>query len=243
MRVRSCATVVLVLSLAGSTAALAATPGASGNKKGIALARAKHKAYSKIGAELVTETGFVSMYSVEGKSSQFSWVWGTGRVPKGWSRATEHAIVALHNDRIVWWRDDLTPPPCTKPGICTGIPVEIVIDHAGAFYAYGNAASHTCFGRLTGTEPVAAGTLWDVVSGHYSAPVSHGSTLVLTHTYPWDKTQTATSIEDVSSHTDLDLGGSLKISRGGPGQPAFTVHYTNSQRAKAPKAPKVTLCS
>lgn len=242
MRVRRCAAVVLMLSCAGTATAVAAAPGPRGNAKGIALARAKHTAYSKIGAELVTETGFVSMYAVEGKTSQFSWMWGNGRVPRGWSRATEHAIAALHKDRLVWWRDDLTPPPCTSPGICARIPVEVVIDRAGAFYAYGNADSHTCFGRLSGSQPVAYGDLWDVVTGRYFAPVRHGNTLVLTRTYPWDKTQTATSIEDVSSRTDLDLGGSLKVSRGGPGQPAFTVHYTNSQRSKAPKAPRIKLC-
>jgi hypothetical protein len=182
------------------------------------------------------------MYSVEGKSSQFSWLFGTGHVPKGWSRASEHIVVALHSGRVLWWRDDLKPPPCTAPGICARIPVEVVVNHAGAFYAYGDTASHTCFGRLNGTVPVAIGGLWYVVAGHYAAPVRHRGVIVLTHSFGWDPTQRATSIERVSSHTLLDFGGTLKVSRGGPGQPAFTAHYTNTQLAKAPRAPHVNVC-
>lgn len=242
MRMRRVGAIVLALSLVVSASAWAAVLGPTGNPKGIALARAKHRAYSKIGAERVKETGFVSMYSYEGKVSQFSWVFGTGTVPKGWTRARESVVAALHKNRVVWWRDDLTPPPCTSPGICSRIPVEVVINHSGAFYAFGSASSHSCFGVLHGTLPVAVGGQWDVIAGHYSAPVHHGNTIVLVHTYPWSKTQTARSSENVSAKTFLDFGGHVKVSRGGPGRPAFTIRYTNTQLPKAPPAPRVSLC-
>ncbi len=242
MRLRRFAGVVAMLSLGGATAAAAAGSGPTGSPKGIAVARSVHRAYANIGAETVAQTGFVSMYSVQGVHPQFSWMYGTGRVPKGWSRASEHVIAALRGGRLLWWRDDLKPPPCTSPGICTRIPVELVVDHAGAFYAFGSAAGHTCFSPLYGTVPVAVGALWYAVAGHYVAPVRHGGVIVLTHSFAWDSTQRATSIERVSPHTFLDFGGSLKVSRGGPGQPAFTTRYTNTQLAKAPKAPHVNLC-
>lgn len=240
MRTRRVAGIVVTLSLLGAGSALAAGP--SGNAKGIALARAKHAAYGRIAAETVTETGYVSMYSVEGKVSQFSWQWGTGRVPKGWSRATEHVVAALHRGRVLWWRDDLVPPPCTAPGICTRVPVEIVVNHAGKFYAYGNAAHHTCFASLLGSVPATVGGLWDVVGGRYSAPARHGSVIVLRHTFPYTKSQTATESETVSAHSDLDLGGTLTVPAGAGGLPAFTVRFTNTQPAKAPPAPRVIRC-
>lgn len=242
MRARRVGVIVLPLSLIVSASAWAVVVGPTGNPKGIALARAKHRAYAKIGAEKVKETGYVSMYSSEGKVSQFSWEFGTGTVPKGWTRARESVVAALHKNRLVWWRDDLTPPPCTSTGLCSRVPVEVVVNHSGAFYAFGSASSHTCYGVLHGTLPVAVGGLWDVIGGRYSAPVHHGNTIVLVHTYRWSQTQTARSVENVSAKTFLDVGGRVRVSRGGPGEPAFTIHYTDSQLAKAPSAPRVSLC-
>ncbi|MHB1567929.1 MAG: hypothetical protein ACYC0H_01880 [Solirubrobacteraceae bacterium] len=236
MRLRvvvACAIAVLSLGVAVAAASV------GGNAQGIALATRQVKAYGKVPAETVVERGYVSINDAEGRTSFFQWQWGSGTLPRGWVHATEHAVVALHAGRIVWWRDDLTPPPC-HVGLCGEQPVDVVINHKGAFFAFGTAARHTCYGRLRGSTPVSVGAPWSVVRGTFSAPVTHGSTVALTYSYPWGKSQTATETDEISSKTLLDQSGVIHIS--GAGQPSFTVRFTNGHPAKAPAAPKVNVC-
>ncbi len=228
------ATGAAMLTAAGS--AVAASAG--GNAQGVAFAHSQIGAYRKIHAETVSETGFVEMNALLGRTSVFDWQWGSGRIPHGWVRATEHAVVALKNDRVVWWLDELTPPAC-RVGLCVQESVEVVVSHKGGFFAFGTPARHTCFGKLRGSTPVQAGAQWNEPHGTYSAPVNHGSDVLLTYTYPWGH-QTATETDRVSRATRLDLSGVIRISGGG--LPAFTVHFANGHPAKAPAAPLVNLC-
>ena len=230
--------VACVIAVLGLGAAVAAAS-VGGNAQGIALARRQLGAYRKLPAETVTERGYVAINDAEGKTSFFQWQWGSGALPHGWVPATEHAVVALRAGRIVWWRDDLTPPAC-HVGLCGEQPVDVVIDHKGAFFAFGTAARHTCYGKLRGSTPASVGATWVAVRGIFSAPVTHGSKVALTYTYPWGKVQTATETDTISQQTLLDQSGVIQVSGGG--LPAFTVHFTNGHPAKAPAAPKVTLC-
>jgi len=235
---------IAILSLLATTAtALAAAP--SGNQHAIALARAQLRAYSKIRAVSITQTGFASMIDQEGKTSYFDWTWGHGVVPPGWAKATEHELLGLRNGRVAWWREDLTPPPCTGAGICTRIPVEIVGERSGTFYAFGSAGKHTCYGDLNGTTPNVVGAHFDLVVGRFDAPVRRGGTIRLTYAYPWFglATQTATERDTISARTLLLESGRVKVARGpGSSRPAFTYRFTDHVPAKAPRAPSINLC-
>ena len=102
----------LLVLLGGAASALAAG-GPTGNSKAIAIARAEAHAYTQIRVERYTETGFIEMTDQEGRTSYLSFNWDQPKLSPGWVWATEHGVVALSHGRVVWWRDDLTPPPCT----------------------------------------------------------------------------------------------------------------------------------
>ncbi|HLH64967.1 MAG TPA: hypothetical protein VKV27_04650 [Solirubrobacteraceae bacterium] len=231
-----------LLAAAGSLAAAGAAAAAvqvSGNAQGVALARREAAAYRAVRAETVHETGYVVMNALLGAVSVFDWRWGTGVVPPGWVRGTEDGVVALRDGRVLWWRDELTPPVC-RSGLCDQQPVEVVVDRAGAFYAYGDPARHTCFGRLTGETPVSYRSLWNVPHGRYTAPDYRGDTVRLSFSYPWGSRQTAHETDTLSRATLLDRGGVIRVSGGG--QRPFTIRFTNTQLARAPAAPRVNLC-
>ena len=233
-----------ILSLLATTAtALGAAP--SGNQRAVALARAQQRAYSKVRAVAITQTGFASMIDQEGKTSYFDWTWGHGVVAPGWSKATEHELLGLRNGRVAWWRDDLTPPPCNAAGICTRIPVEVVGERSGMFFAFGSAGKHTCYGDLHGTIPYPVGTQFDSVLGRFDAPVRRGRTIRLTYTYPWFglATQTATETDTSSARTLLLESARVKVARGpGNSRPAFTYRFSDHTLAHAPRAPSINLC-
>ncbi|HZU40033.1 MAG TPA: hypothetical protein VE992_03225 [Solirubrobacteraceae bacterium] len=225
----------LLAPLAGAASALAAS-GATGNAHAIAIARSEARAYARIPAETYTETGYIQMDDQEGKTSFLRYYLGLAKLRPGYVWATEHGIVALRHGRVVWARDDLAPPPCTGVGACHQIPVELVMMKSGAYYAFGNAAHHTCFGRLSGGLPVTVGAPWSKVMGHYLAPVMGRHTIKLTYTY---RLSTGASVRqtDTLSRTSY-LMKSSRIAAGG-----LHVSYRARQPAKAPRAPRINLCS
>lgn len=226
-----------IAALAVAATAVAADVG--GDPQGIALAQQQAAAYEKVPAETVVERGYVAMNDAQGRTSFFEWQWGSGTIPRGWVHATEHQVVALRNGRIIWWRDDLTPPACHR-ALCSVQPVDVVIDRRGAFFAFGDANRHTCYGVLHGSTPVKVGAPWFTVRGTFSAPVTQGSNVALTYTYGWGSRQTATETDTVSQATLLDLGGMIHVTGGG--MRAFTVRFSNAHPATAPAAPRVNRC-
>lgn len=231
--------------LVGAGGALAAASATSGNPSGIALAHAQQRAYSKVAGYSYTQTGFVSMRDQEGRTSFFSWSWGTGLVPHGWARATEHGFLALRHGIAQWWRDDLTPPPCRRAGICNEIPVEIVAERSGRFFAFGDARNHTCYGHLNGGIPIAIGKPAIAVVGDYRAPVPRGATELLTYSYPWlgRPHELATETDVISRSSLLTESGHVRVPRGSrQGEPAFTFSFSDSSPQPAQPAPRINLC-
>ncbi|MGH2856441.1 MAG: hypothetical protein ACRDMJ_03040 [Solirubrobacteraceae bacterium] len=236
-----------VVAAVGVTAlGMAAAAGAAigGNPNGVKLARQVNAAYAKVSAVTVSESGFVTMRASQGRVSSFNWAWGTGGVPHGWVSAREREVAALAHGRLVWWRDDLTPPPCGS-GICSQVPVEVVVDRAGAFFAFGSAAHHGCYGHLHGSTPVTFGSSWTLgepwgaEQGTLAAPVTGGRSPALTSTYPWGR-QRATETDVMTAATDLVRSATLRIV--GAGRPALNARARYGYPAKAPAAPLVKLC-
>ncbi len=236
MRLRAAAACGLVVVLAAAGTALAAS-GATGNSHAIALARTEARAYTHVRVEKYKQTGFIDMNDQEGKTSFFYYNWGQTTLTPGWVWASEHATVVLKHGRIVWWRDDLTPPPCTGGGICHQIPVELLLDHNGAYYAFGSAAHHSCFGKLFGSLPQHVGALWDQVFGHYSAPASGPGVVKLTYTFPYGKGRTMRETDTISTHTHLAKSARLVITGG------HTIRDSDAYPSTLPRTPTVNLCA
>lgn len=224
----------LLLSV-GAVSALAA-PTISGNRRAIAIARAEARAYTRVSVETYTETGDIQMNDAEGRSSYLTFSWGQAKLKRGWVWVREHSIVALRHGRVLWWRDDLTPPACRRAGICHQIPVDLVSERRGAFWAFGDAARHTCYGRLRGTQPVMVGDVWDRVLGHYSAPAFGRRTVRLTYTFPLGEGKTAREVDTLSSRTHL-LESGHEVLPGG-----HTVRFSTGYPRKAPGAPRIANC-
>lgn len=231
---------LVALAVAGvslSAAAVAwAAAGPTGNRRAVAIARAEARAYTRIRAATYTQTGLIQMNDAEGRSSYFFFNWGQTKLKPGWSWATEHAVVALSRGRVVWWRDQLTPPPCRAVGVCHQIPVEIVSNHTGAYWAFGSPARHTCFGRLTGSQPVAVGVVFNQAFGQYSAPRFGQGTVQLTFTYPWGTGMRARETDTLFTRTHLVKFGRTVITGG------HTIRFSYGYPGKMPKAPSVNLC-
>jgi hypothetical protein len=246
MRKRRVFAIASLAAVAITATALAAAP-PSGNQQAIAIARAGQRAFAKIPALTESITGSVAMNDAEGKTSFFSWTWNTGVVPRGWVRPTERVALALNKGHVVWARIDLTPPEShCPPGaiICGGpqVPVDIVIDHAGSFFAFGRAVSHTCYTKLHGATPYTVGENLNALIGHFNAPVQSNGAVLLTSTYPSTGRQMATETDTVSTATSLTESGRIKISAGSRGHPAFTIAFTNGYPGTAAPLPQIKRC-
>lgn len=234
-RLRAVPIAVLVV-LAGAASAFGAL---SGNSQGIALAHKVLSAFGKINGYHYTEKGYFWMKSEEGRSSYFDYVTGTAKGPSGYVRASENGEVGIKGGKVVWWRDELTPPVSHKAGIAI-VPVELVVDKAGKFAAYGTLKSHTCFVKLRGFTPFTVGGHPYYIAGKVSAPQPDGSSQILTYVYPWTKAQTATEHDTVNSTTDLVSVAKVDVAAGG-GYGAFRI-VTDDSFSGTLSAPKVKLC-
>lgn len=228
-KLRAIPIAILVL-LAGGATALASF---GGNPQGVALANKVLGAFSKVHGYAYTEKGYFSMKSGEGRASYFDYVLGTAKTPKGYVRADENAELGIHGGKVVWWRDELTPVSGGNRGI---VPVEIVVDHAGKYAAFGSVSHPTCFGKLHGALPFTVGAGPYTIAGTLSAPRPDGASQVLTYVYPWTKTQTATEHDTVNSSTDLVSATKVSVGvGGGKGSFSFTTHNTYPKKLSAPK--------
>lgn len=222
-------------------AAPAAASNTKGSKRGVALAREVERALKHVPVIAYRQTGFVSMYSTLARTSKFDWRWGSGTVPAGWVKATEHITIGMRKGAIAWWRDILTPPSCSSK--CIQQPVEIVLDKAGAFYAYGPYAKGriTCFNHLKGTLPHKLGEPFYTAFATFSKPSKRGGSLVMSSRYTWGKAH-AQEREVISPHTHLLERFAVKVSKAGNGSPAFAFKGEMHYPSHAPKPPHVKLC-
>ena len=122
------------------------------------------------------------------------------------------------------------------------VPVELLVEQAGAFYAYGSRTSHGCYGRLGGSTPLRLGDRTWTLFGEFEAPAAHGTTQLLKSSFPWGLTGgSASETASVSMRTHLPIREQTQISPApGGGAPfSFAASFGYPSRARAPK---VTLC-
>lgn len=243
MRRRRVAAVGLVTMVAlGSTALAIAKP--SGDPQAIKLAHGVQKAYRKLHVYTQTQTGYVTIKDRRDKSGSGSLNvhWANGVAPSGWSGVTEHETFALNHGRLVWWRDDLVSK-CPVGSSCHQVPVEVVVNHQGTFFAFGNAANHGCYGKLSGPTPYHFGGPVYVVNAHFKPVLSKPKADLLSFTFAWNQTRNASETDRVSKQTRLNISGVIKVSSGGAGQAAFTVRFTDAYPGTTPPAPQIKRCS
>ena len=243
-RVALCVAMALVaLPIAAASAAL--TP--SGDPQGIALAQAVGVAFVKVPAESYVQSGFAYMLAARSHEPAFRWAWGSGAVV-GMVPAHEQATLGLHKGRVTWWRDDLTPLPCAEPMLCGSVVTgsqartELVVEHSGTFYSYGDRFRHTCFGRLGGSTPFKVGDrIWSVL-GEFQPPALHGALQLLKSSYPWGLTgASASEAASLSFKTHLPVREQTIVGASPSGSPGFS--FTASfGYPKIARAPKIELC-
>jgi hypothetical protein len=235
------------LAIAVLVAGAGSADAAGGDPGGISLARAVRIALARVPAEAYEQTGFVYVVSQQVPAPVFRWRWGGGPMA-GMVPAREQATVGLKNGRVTWWRDDLTPLPCVEAALCgelgsAQVPVELVVEPSGAFYAYGNRAHHGCYGRLGGSTPLRPGDRTWTLFGEFEAPSAHGTTRLLKSSFPWGLTGgLASEMASVSMRTHLPVREQTQIvpSGGGGAAFAFSASFGYPERVVAPR---VTLCS
>ncbi|MGN6170094.1 MAG: hypothetical protein ACTHQQ_18275 [Solirubrobacteraceae bacterium] len=219
---------------AGGGLALASQgPFLQGNRQGINLARHVLSAFSGQPAFNYTQRGFFQMNSAPGKTPNVSFYYGYGTLRPGFAWAAERGTVALNSDRVVWWRDDLTP--LSNPN-GHEVPVELVANGQGVFSALGSASRHSCYTRVSGSVPYPSGGQAYSIIGRYE----NGSS-PLHSVYRWWQTGQAASETDVISGSGLITSGRIAVSPGA-GLAGFTVSFNNFYPGGAPAAPQINLC-
>jgi hypothetical protein len=225
--------------LGAATGVALGSDSATGSARAIAIARSVQRAYLKVRAYTFTQTGYLAIRDHEGSTSTFAWIWPADTVPRGYVKAVEHGVFALEHGRVVWWRDDLTPV-C---GGCGQRPVEVVVNRAGRFWTFGDAARHGCYGTLGGSSPVLVGDRVYAVTGRYAGPVRRGDAVLLSYSYYWAANQIATETDTVSARRLLTESGRISVAPGtAPSRPGFTITFRYAYPARGPAAPRVMPC-
>lgn len=223
-------TCCVLVSAGAAVAAVAMT----GNPQGIKLAKRVMRAFAHIPAYGQTEQHYFQIRS-SSKRGTFSYLFGKAH-RRGYVWASESATVALHNNRVLWWRDELRPMSGQDS------PVEIVLNRRGRFSAFGGPRHHSCFTSLRrgSTLPYRIGGLGYSIGGRVSRPKYRGPVILLTYVYRWETHETAIETDTIDRSTKLVLSGKVTIYLHTSRQFAF--EFNNTYPKTAPKAPRVKLC-
>jgi hypothetical protein len=245
---RKCARVALVatavVAVTGAAAEAASIVKPSGNAKAIAFAQSAQSAYRKVPNASYTRRGFTAIRSTIAPVSTARWSFGTGRVPAGWTAATEHVVVGLRQGKVNWVTDDFIPGSCPASSGCQASPLSILVTTSGAFWRFDSSDTQLgCYKRLGGKTSFTAGAEWLAVTGTYRPLVHRGASVLSGYTYPWTKHQTASVTDTVSSHSKLLSSERISVPEAGTAHPAFTVTSTYANLTTAPTEPALSVCS
>jgi hypothetical protein len=217
---------------AGAAVAMPASQGfaVQGNRQGVALAERALSGFAGAPAFTYSERGFFQIHAAPGATPNVTYYYGYGALHPGFAWAAEHGTVALHNNQVIWWRDDLVPLGSHQPS------VELVADSQGVFSALGNASHHSCFTAVEGSVPYPYGGQAYSINGRYL-----NGTSPLRSIYRWFSTNQPASETDGLSAGGLITSGRIVVSAGS-GLSGFTVYFSNAFLGGAPAAPQVNLC-
>jgi hypothetical protein len=219
---------------AGAIAGLFAASPITGNPRGIKLAREVMMAFARIPAYRQSEQHFFQI-KYEPKH-RFAYRFGKAHRP-GYVWATERSTVAIHDNRVKWWLDALTPASGN------GSPVMIVINKSGRYTTLGTPSHHKCFTKLPRTSalPYHYGGLGYSIGGRMRKPRRRSATVSLPYVYRWELHLRAKETDTIKRATKLVLSGKVNITRH-DGSRVLAFDFANSYPRRAPRPPGVNLC-
>lgn len=230
-----------------ASVAQAATTGATGNAKAIAFYRLMVKTIARYDGLLQSRSGYAV---VETTSTGTGWTYGSHAavVPTGFSPATEVVTDALSGGKVLWVADLMTPK-CGAAGSCgTNVPARGILNTQGLYVqVLAPSKPPSCWERIPGDTGAVAGytklggPVYET-NGHFDPIKRVGKNELVTSTFPWTKTSTATEIDTISLATHLPTYGVVYAPKDGAA-PAFAYAWTNSWMKSAPVQPQMTMCS
>jgi hypothetical protein len=207
----------------------------TGNPQGIKLAHEVMRAFRHIPGYRQSEQHFFQL-KYDTKSHTFTYWYG--KAPRsGFVWATENSTLRIHDNRVVWWLDALTPVSGHHS------PVMIIVNKSGRFTAFGTPSRHSCFTRVpsTSTLPYRYGGLGYSIGGRMGAPQRAADTVLLPYVYRWEVHLTSNETDTISHATKLVLSGKVDITHH-DGSPVLSFDFTNSYPRNTPRPPGVKLC-
>jgi hypothetical protein len=214
---------VAVSALVCAGTALATTDALRGNRQGMKVAERVMHAFAQIPGYRFSESHFFQIVTKGGKKPSLKYAFGFGTLQAGWTWASENGAMGLSKNQVVWWRDDLTPASSKH-----GQAVEIVFKGANGYWAFGNAAHHSCFRALNSASEMPNDHGF-VITGTVSAP--KGNTL--SYTYRWGNGQ------GEAKETDVIDGSSHLVTTGHVSIGAYSFSFSN-RFGGVPGAPSVS---
>jgi hypothetical protein len=229
------------LAVLGNASAAQAAPagmarsGMTGNPKGIKLAHEVMKAFGRIPAYGQIEQHFFQIKS-NAKTGTLYYRFGLPH-RAGFYWAREDATVAVSDNHVLWWIDQLKPVGGHQS------PVVLLVDKSGRYSAFGTASHHSCFARIgSGSSlPYRYGGLGYSIGGRMQAPQSQTKTEVLPYLYAWHMHQSAHERDTIERASKLVVSGTVNVIRS-DGKRAVAFQFANTYPRRRPPAPKVNVC-
>lgn len=210
-----------------------------GSPAGRADLRAENRALRGAHTITIAQNGAAWIDADQGDPPGAEWVWSAGRAPAGFVHARVSGTIEASHGRVVWMRVVLRPDCRFNDTTCMDDPLDIIDDRAGLFYAYGTAASHTCFGPARGAYLRHGESLLGSGSD-FATPRVHGSEVTFSyHTRFGGHTVTET---DTTVRSTGQLRRSVVVIPKRRDDPAYTVRTSYRFGATEPP-PDVNRCS
>jgi hypothetical protein len=239
-RIKQAAGILVAVAAALGTyaPAAAALPRPTGSAAAVAFERAQQRVYDHVPGVRVVQRGLAVISSDAGAVPSLGLYFAGYDFEAGWTLANETETFALQHNRVVWASDVLRPVGRTRD-----LPVQLIINRAGAFWQPLSGVRFPCFLRYYGTEPFGVGDPFQIVTGNFQSPTYAGDEVVISGTQPFDADQTQTYVETNSTTSKLELSAVVHVSKGARSKaPAFTYTQRLTNLTRAPRQPKVTLC-
>lgn len=208
---RSSALLAAAAGLLWLTSAALGAGGATGDAGAIAFYTQAQASYSNVAALRVTRRGYLS-YSVQGKT--FHWHVSGTPTPAGYKPATESFLVLLKGGRVTKYVDTVKAPALS--------PLTIIEDANGFWDSLSSHPGACYYKQARVADVLGWGSPLIGVTGKFQ-PVQHqGGDVIVTSTYPFGSTGTATEVDRISASTKHLISTRIHVA-GVPSPFTFTV--------------------
>jgi hypothetical protein len=229
-------------------ALLAATPagaeGPSGSPASIALFKAASRATNALPAYVVAQSGYLRVKDSLGPVRTIHFAWGWAQFQPGYRAASERLVLVQRKGTVRWLEDTLTPTPCGTTSRCPHmVPIELLVTTKAAFEGLvSSGTSASCFERVgLAHVPYPAGGAWWAPVGHLAPPALDGALTEITSRFT-SGGQPVTESDWLHTTSRVFAKSVVRVAKGG-GRKAFTYRNTDTALRRAPRFPRLILCS